>query len=207
MISLDVHILCTNYTRPDWLSQCLGSVEAAVRQAPFEIGVHVLPGVVGHLGQARALGYARGTAKYVTHVDDDDFVDPDAFLILAEAMEAGAQVITTGEKRVMVALGKTFLVPDSRHHLAVYQRGVLEKSDYADFLYHPDQRLLASARTTHIPQCVYNHRVYDNSGSRVQRRTNPEAAKQEMLRVRAPKLFVAEAYTPTEIAEMLEQDL
>lgn len=201
---IDVHILVMDYTRPEWLAQCIKSVVVAAENAPFAVDVHVQAGVIGHLGRARKAGYARGLHPYVTHVDDDDFVDQDAFSILAETLRAKPEAITTGERHLHAASGKSYENQFSKHHLAVYRRDVLESSDYADFVYHPDQRALSQVTPVHLPFCVYNCRIYMDSGSRVQRRENPAAAMHEREAIKNPTLFVAEAYTSAQIAALME---
>lgn len=201
---LDVHILVMDYTPAAWLAQCLDSVDVAAQRAEFAVNVHVLPGILGHLGQARAAGYARGTGTHVTHVDDDDFVHPEAFYAMRELLEADVEAVTTGETQLYTDSGKSADLLDSRHHLAVYRRDQLERSDYAEFRYHPDQRLLSQVDPVHLPRCLYTCRVYNGSGSRLQRRTDPAGAAAEMERIRNPALFMAEAHTPDQIARMLE---
>lgn len=180
---LDVHILRMTYTNPEFVAACVSSVEAAAAAAGYPVDVHVVDGLFGHLGASRSLGFSHGTNPYVTTVDDDDMVDVNAFAILAPLLRQGVEAITTGERMLNQATGVVSDYPDCRHHLAVYRRDVLARSDFASFVFYPDQRLLSQVEPIHLPVCVYTHRQHD-SGSKNQRRANPKAAADEMARLK-----------------------
>lgn len=204
---LDVHVLSMDYTNKVWFAECLDSIYVAMESTSLLVSLHILPGVVGHLGQARKNGYALGEADYVTSVDDDDFIDANAFHLLEQGISQRVEAITTGERQVIVESGAVFDTPKVQHHLAVYRRDVLKRSDYSEFKYHPDQRLLSQVKPLHVPTCAYNCRIYNDSGSRIQRRANSDAALKEMNRVKNTPLFFAEAHTPAQIALMLEKEI
>lgn len=179
---LDVHILRMSYTSPEYVAACIAGVEAAAAAAGFPVAVHVVDGLYGHLGASRASGYAHGTHPYVTSVDDDDLVDENAFAVLGALLRSGVAGITTGERNLKPN-GTITEMPDAKHHLAVYRRDLLGLSDYADFMFFPDQRLMSQFTLVHIPLCVYTHRQHD-SGSKKQRRANKAAADAEYARLK-----------------------
>lgn len=203
---LDVHVLTLPGLPDEWIEQRRASIAVAVGQAGYPVAVHEIEGIAGHLGRARAIGYAAGTYPYVTHVDHDDYVTPDAFAVLREQIEAGADCITTGETLIYED-GTQRNAPDSRHHLAVYRRAAMTGIDYSRFAMYPDQYLLAQFEPVHIAQCVYMHRLWQDSASRIQRRGDPDAARAELKQARNPELFVAEAMTPAQIASALDAEV
>lgn len=73
---LDIHVLTVERQRQDWLQQCVASIQRASEGLPVHL--HLVPGVEGHIGEARRLGFAAGTAEWVSWVDADDWLAPDA---------------------------------------------------------------------------------------------------------------------------------
>jgi len=57
-------------------------------RAGAPIRLHLLPGIPGRVGKARAAGFARGTLPLVSFVDPDDRYEADAFAHLADALDA-----------------------------------------------------------------------------------------------------------------------
>ena len=55
---IDVHLLTLNEPA-EWRDACIASLE----DAPIQL--HVLPGIPGRIGEARAAGYAQGTLPLV----------------------------------------------------------------------------------------------------------------------------------------------
>lgn len=200
---LDVHVLVMDYTPVEAVARCKASIEAAAARAGYPVAVHYLPGVVGHLGKARANGYALGAFPYVTHVDDDDWVQPDAFEVLAHQLATGVVAITTGENHVHAAA--TVPAPDSRHHLAVFRREFVKGLGYDSFRFYPDQYLLSMCEPVHLPVCVYNHCIDTESGSRRQRRAHAGEARRELAAIRRPDLAVLENATPAELAAAIDR--
>lgn len=196
---LDVHVLVMDYTPKEWVEQCRESIDLSAANAGFPVAVHFLPGIVGHLGRARAAGYALGVHPYVTHVDDDDYVRPDAFSVLREHLEAGTVAITTGETQLFES-GTERDEPNARHHLAIYRRDVLERFTYSAFRHFPDQYLLSRTKAIHVPECVYAHRVRQGSGSRKMRAQDRAGADAELRAVGDRSLSIVEGMTPAEIA-------
>ena len=81
---IDVHLLTLNEPA-EWREACIASLE----DAPIQL--HVLPGVPGRIGEARAAGYAQGTLPLVSFVDPDDLYEASAFTQLADALDAVAR--------------------------------------------------------------------------------------------------------------------
>lgn len=83
---IDVHLLTLNESS-DWREACITSLEGA------PIQLHVLPGIPGRIGEARATGYAQGNLPLVSCVDPDDLYDASAFAQLADALDACPQAV------------------------------------------------------------------------------------------------------------------
>lgn len=80
--AIDVHVLLLPKTNPVWWSECLNSL----RDEP--VNLHLVDGVVGHIGRGRSKGFGLGNAPFVSCVDPDDLVIPGAFAACMEALEA-----------------------------------------------------------------------------------------------------------------------
>ena len=83
---IDVHLLTLNEPA-EWREACIASLQGA------PIQLHVLPGIPGRIGEARAAGYARGTLPLVSFVDPDDQYEASAFTQLADALDACPQAV------------------------------------------------------------------------------------------------------------------
>lgn len=83
---IDVHLLTLNEP-VEWRETCIASLEGA------PIQLHVLPGIPGRIGEARAVGYAQGTLPLVSFVDPDDLYEASAFTQLADALDACPQAV------------------------------------------------------------------------------------------------------------------
>ena len=83
---IDVHLLTLEEPR-EWRDECIQSLQGA----PIEL--HVLPGIPGHIGQARALGFACGELPLVSFVDPDDRYEASAFAQLADALDSCPQAL------------------------------------------------------------------------------------------------------------------
>ncbi|MGA0588091.1 hypothetical protein ACO2Q2_13320 [Dyella sp. KRB-257] len=167
---LDVHIIVSPDTPRDWVSQCLDSVHEAIDRAGFAIALHRAGFVPGHIGRARAAGYAMGVHPYVTCVDDDDYLLPHAFEQMRDAMLSGVAAACTPE----ITLQNGHLRPGAaRHHLVAYRRDRL--IDHTGWTCCGDVAQLRAVETdaVDLPSAAYVHRLYGTSKARVMRRANP----------------------------------
>ncbi len=78
---IDVHLLTLDEPT-EWREACIASLAGA------PIRLHLLPGLPGHVGRARAAGFARGSLPLVSFVDPDDRYEAHAFAHLADALDA-----------------------------------------------------------------------------------------------------------------------
>lgn len=83
---IDVHWLTLDEPL-HWRQACLASLDGA------PIRLHVLPGIPGRIGLARAQGYAQGCLPLVSFVDPDDLYEASAFARLADALDACPQAV------------------------------------------------------------------------------------------------------------------
>lgn len=158
---LDVHVLQSPKTTQFQLIRCRKSIAAAIKAAAdtqFKINVWYLPAVQGNLGQARKLGYSKGNGDYVTYVDDDDYLEENAFSVVREKLESGVKALTTGENVVVVGFPQNRVQarPQAEHHLAIYSRSEIQSLPYELFQIFPDQFLLSRFKADHVEACVYN---------------------------------------------------
>lgn len=205
-ITLDVHVLTLPGLPSNWIEERQVSIARAIASAGYSIQLYEVPGIKGHLGKSRALGYNQGSSLYVTHVDHDDMVREDAFHLLHEHLLEQREAITTGEL-LLFEDGRVQEAKDSKHHLAVYRRDRLNQINYASFVHYPDQYILQHFHPFHIPECAYLHRIWKNSLSREQRRSNPEKAKEELDKVKNSELCRIELMTQAQIAKEIDKEL
>jgi hypothetical protein len=173
---LDVHILTLPTSNSDWFNQCVESVMDAADLAGFPVDVHVVPGFLGHIGKGRAEAYALGRNAYVTCVDDDDYVLPNAFLQMQNALRAGrASAISTPER---VCRNGHMDDGKQRHHLIAYRRDMLIDhaswpccGDVAQIVSIPDDGWLD------LPVPMYVHRVYESSARLMRRERQDELSR------------------------------
>lgn len=168
---LDCHIIISADTPSKWVAQCLDSVQAAIDCAGFPVELHVVDGVPGHIGKARAAGYARGVHPYVTCVDDDDYVLSNAFADLADTLAQRPDAIFPAELTEQNGRRRPGM---QQHHLAVYRRDVL--IDHTQWPCCGDVAQITATDDLHVvnvPASGYVHRLYDTSKARALRRANP----------------------------------
>jgi hypothetical protein len=169
---LDCHIIVRHETKPEWLAQCRSSVHAAAERAGFPVEVFVVEAVTGHIGNARASGYALGTNPYVTYVDDDDYVTPDAFASMSLAIHQFPDAIFMAESQLQN--GQMRAGPQ-RHHLCVYRRDQL--IDHTQWVVCGDlaqMNAVAGKHCVDIPDKVYVHRLYQSGGRALRRHHHDE---------------------------------
>lgn len=169
---LDVHMIVSSTTKKEWADQALDSVAEAIEACPYKVNFYVVDGVEGHIGQGRQAGYDKGSARYMTYVDDDDYVEPEMFACLEPVLQKNFAAIFTGETLLQNGV---FSKSPERHHLAIYRRDTLEGFDLTEWVAcgdvatkylvetHPDG-------TVYIPTHHYIHRIYPDSGARKLRR-------------------------------------
>lgn len=165
---LDCHIIVSHDTPSEWVEECLESVSDAAAQAGFPVYVRIVDGVPGHIGRARAAGYALGDQPYVTCVDDDDYVLAHAFAQMADALRAGVSAVCTPEQTLQ---NGHLREGAKRHHLIAYQRSLL--IDHASWPCCGDvaQMHAIGADAIELAAPAYVHRLYMDSKARVMRRT------------------------------------
>ena len=165
---LDCHIIVSHDTPIDWVEQCLESVSDAASRAGYPVYCHVIEGIPGHIGKARAAGYALGEQPYVTCVDDDDYVLPHAFAQMADALRAGVSAVCTPEQTLQ---NGHFRDGAKRHHLIAFRRLLL--IDHASWPCCGDvAQVLAIGRDAiDLTDSAYVHRLYMDSKARVMRRS------------------------------------
>lgn len=202
---IDVHVLTMSTTPPAWAALCIASIEQAIDNAGFPVTLHVTTGVKGHIGKARAKGYALGEQPYVTYVDHDDYIHEDAFKALKPLLDRSPEAITTGET-IVLEDGSTGDLPNAKHHLAVFKRDFIEQLSLENFQHFPDQYALHEANSIHLDRCLYFHRVYDTSGSRQLREAQPHSAEQELKSFLA-EFAEVELLTPLQLKVKLDREL
>jgi len=168
---LDVHVLTMPCTPPEWVAQRRASIAAAVAAAGFPVCVHEVDGEHGHIGRGRARGYALGVQPYVTYVDCDDYLLPDAFAALANALAAGHDAVAPGETTEQGSVRRQSLRP---HHLICYRRGIANAFDHAAWRVCGDLALANQTDIHQVPGHGYVHRLYESPGRLLRRQHQPE---------------------------------
>lgn len=157
-LSLDVHMAISSHTPRHWVNFAVRSVRRAAMQAPFPVWLHLVKGVDGHIGQARAHGFAQGRAPYVTFVDDDDYVLPHAFRALHEALLQNPDAVFPRER--ILQNGK-FLPGAQQHAMFVFKREhLIDFRDWPNYGEQAQIRKLQALKFINIPDELYVYRVY-----------------------------------------------
>lgn len=81
-MAIDCHVLEMPGDNAAWAEQLRADLSAE------GVSQHWLPGIQGALGAARAEGYRRGSAEFVSYADPDDRIIPGTFAALVDALEA-----------------------------------------------------------------------------------------------------------------------
>ena len=113
---IDIHVLTHSGTRPDWLAQCLASMEGQ------PCTVHVLPGIEGNIAAGRQIGFGLGTHDYVAYVDSDDYLLPGCVQMALDALASGVAAVVTDE---LVTENEIVIATKPYHHLHVVRRDVI----------------------------------------------------------------------------------
>ncbi len=157
---LDVHVLTLPGTPAAWVEQRRASIAVAAHEAGFPVTVSEVRGIRGHIGQARVAAFALGTHPFVTYVDDDDYLMPNAFACLRSALEADPAAIFTGE---LVDTAGRLKPRHARHNMTVVRRSIAEAADLTDYRVAPEVRLRRLAcqdesQVIDVSECVYVYR-------------------------------------------------
>lgn len=115
---IDIHVLTHSGTRPEWLKQCLASLEGE------PVIVHVVEGIDGSVGAGRAKGFALGVCEFVGYVDSDDYVIPGHYEKCLRMLKIKQAVV--GMEHVEYLDGSRHKFPKGFHNGAVYRRTDIE---------------------------------------------------------------------------------
>lgn len=169
---LDLHVLL-HHKNAEWNTQCRSTIAAAVGQAPYPVAVHYLQGEDGHIGRGRARGYALGQHPYVTYVDHDDYLLPDALEALWPALQEQPDAIFPRELNVLKS-GFVRANNHQRHHLCLYKREfIIDHTQYVACGDLAQIYAMDGKNVVDLPHRGYVHRNYDSPG-RDLRLANPE---------------------------------
>lgn len=111
---IDVHVLTHEGTRPEWLEQCLRSLDGQ------PANVFVVDNRGCSVGEGRAKGFALGSSDLVAYVDSDDYVLSGCFAACLEGLKTHRSVVTL--ERVEYADGRVYPFPKPGHNVSVYRR-------------------------------------------------------------------------------------
>lgn len=84
MHDIDVHVICTqhfNDQQQRWFDKCMDSL----KDEP--VNIHRTEYVDGDIRAARWNGFSRGTGRYVSFVDPDDWVEPGIFSYVQQRLD------------------------------------------------------------------------------------------------------------------------
>lgn len=159
---LDLHVLLHHHNA-EWNTQCRSTITMAVHNAPFAVEVHYLEGEHGHIGRGRARGYALGTNPYVTYVDHDDYLLPDALQALWPALQQSPDAIFPHELNV---LKSGFIrANNERHHLCIYRREfIIDHTQYAACGDLAQVYAMDDKNCIDVAHRGYVHRLYESPG-------------------------------------------
>lgn len=119
-LAIDFHMLTLDRTPRALVDRAVASVEAAIARSPIPVHFHLLQGVLGHIGEGRAKGYAVGTSPYVVCMDDDDAVEPHAFEVIAPHLTDDRDAVFPSQWVIMEDGRRT--AGYKRHSLIVFKR-------------------------------------------------------------------------------------
>lgn len=170
---IDVHILHLAEANPLWYAQCRQSVQEAVSIAGYPVNVYYMDGVRGNLAAAREAGYASGSSKWKTFVDDDDYVLPGAFRSIGKYLNSDVAAIFPHE--CLWQNGRLHKGTQGRHHLPIYSREFLDTIEFGEWrdlidVAIKEEALRHSSGVLDVDDVVYVHRLYKDSSARVLRR-------------------------------------
>lgn len=119
---IDVHLLKMPNDNPVWFEQCL----ASLKDEP--VCIHLCPGKVDDIGNARADAFLLGDRPYVSFVDPDDYVLPGGFQACVDQIEKDQSVAAYTQEIITGLRGEISRYPwvaDWIHHLIVFKRSTV----------------------------------------------------------------------------------
>jgi hypothetical protein len=168
---IDIHVLL-HHSNAEWDTQNHSTIDRAINLAPFPVVLHRLPGENGHIGRGRARGYALGTQPYVTYVDHDDYLLPDALAALWPALQQAPDAIFPWE---LVVQNGFVSVGQKMHHLCVYKREhIIDHAKYVACGDLAQVYVLVGKRCIELEHRGYVHRVYNSEGKALRNRNIQE---------------------------------
>jgi len=82
---IDLHVLTLPKDTP------FPRIVQQLRREP--VNLFICPGVIGHIGQARAMAFQQGSAPWVAWADPDDVIEPGVFEMLLAAATAAPEAL------------------------------------------------------------------------------------------------------------------
>lgn len=131
-MKVDTHVLLLPETNQQWWEEC----QATLKDEP--INLHLVDGIPGHIGKARAKGFQQGDSPYISFVDPDDLLIPGAFQACIDVLESNPQACGAFTDEILIdEKGETLgsgiwtrrpwnpllmLEPKYMHHITVMRR-------------------------------------------------------------------------------------
>lgn len=161
---LDILITISPETPAAWVNEAVRSCMLAASEARYAVNVIKVPAVKDHIGQAMANGLKLSTAPFVAWVDDDDWVERNAFAILGMPLSR-SPVAVCAREIVHYANGHTIVNPN-RHHLTAYSSQYAKTQGIEQFASAPNAALLGRlpSNVIDLQDAVYNYRLYRSKG-------------------------------------------
>jgi hypothetical protein len=157
---LDIHVLTMPYQNELWLGQCLSSIEAAIKNSGVDVDVHLVPGVEGHVGQARKNGFSKGHHPWVTWVDADDWLAVDAIGTMLPHLSSSIDMVCC--KAYNVHKDRTVL---GLRGLVIVKRSAAEQFDWDSYPYCGTCQLQDSLTGKYLDYFGCYKRKYDSAAS------------------------------------------
>lgn len=173
-MSLDVHILVSKDTNRDWIDQSIQSAKTAIQNVKdYDINLFIVDAIPNHIGKSRKRAISLGNSKYVTAIDDDDYVDEKHFLNIVEKLKCDPDVVYFGE--IWIQNGHYEYHPDIQHHW-VMRRTIAEQINFDNTPAYESDMVreciysYPNLKIINTLSCSYYHRIYFNSHGRILRR-------------------------------------
>lgn len=166
---LDVITIHSTDTPTGWFNRCARTIKEAAAAAPFPVNHIVVPGVPGNIGQAMHDGLGQSAGSYVAWVDDDDFVLPNAFTVLTDAMKREPNAVCARE--LQLHANGNVMPFAGRHHLTAWRRDLFARADLPSFPAFPLPHLfeLAGDSMEDVMAWVYIRRIRVSGGANLRR--------------------------------------